>query len=295
MEDMLWLLRERQSLPLDVKVRITKDRISEWHRKHDGKVYVSFSGGKDSTVLLHLAREVDPEIRAVFVDTGLEYPEIREFVKTFEGVDWRKPAMSFRQVIERYGYPVISKEQACAISRYRNTKDPQQKYYRLHGWPGGDKGKISYKWQFMIDAPFLISDKCCDVMKKSPLDRYAKETGRAAMTGMMAEESRGRITQYCRNGGCFFQNKRNSIAWPIAFWKEEDVWEYIRREGLPYSEIYDTGVTRTGCVFCMFGVHFDEGENRFQRLRQTHPKMWKYCIHSLGLGEVLTFLGIEFE
>lgn len=70
----------------------------------------SFSGGKDSTVLLHIARELYPNIKAVFCDTGLEYPEIRQFVKTFDNVDWLRPKMGFKQVCEKYGFPLISKE-----------------------------------------------------------------------------------------------------------------------------------------------------------------------------------------
>lgn len=104
-------LHIKQALPLEIKVNMTKQRIREWveHFGIDG-VYVSFSGGKDSTVLLTIARELYPDIKAVFVDTGLEYPEIRQFVKKFENVDWIKPKMTFKQVIEKYGYPFISKE-----------------------------------------------------------------------------------------------------------------------------------------------------------------------------------------
>ena len=104
-------LQMLQALPLQVKVEKTKQRIREWvDRYGEDGVYISFSGGKDSTVLLHIAREMYPNMKAVFVDTGLEYPEIREFVKTFDNVDWVKPKMNFRQVLERYGYPFISKE-----------------------------------------------------------------------------------------------------------------------------------------------------------------------------------------
>ena len=109
-----------QGLPLKVKVEKTKQRIKEWveYYGEDG-VYVSFSGGKDSTVLLKIVRELYPNIPAVFCDTGLEYPEIREFVKGFENVEWIKPKMNFRQVIEKYGYPMISKEVAECVSGAR--------------------------------------------------------------------------------------------------------------------------------------------------------------------------------
>ena len=104
-------LYQMQSLPLKAKITMTERRIQEWVEEYgeDG-VYVSFSGGKDSTVLLDIARRLYPNIKAAFVDTGLEYPEIRQFVKSFDNVDWLKPKMTFRQVIEKYGYPFISKE-----------------------------------------------------------------------------------------------------------------------------------------------------------------------------------------
>ena len=104
-------LQELQGYPLQTKVTLTKQRIREWVRRwgEDG-VYVSFSGGKDSTVLLHIVREMYPDVPGVFVDTGLEYPEIREFVQTFDNIVWLKPKKNFKKVIEEYGYPFISKE-----------------------------------------------------------------------------------------------------------------------------------------------------------------------------------------
>ena len=104
-------LHMMQAAPLEIKIKMTKQRIREWvnHFGLDG-VYVSFSGGKDSTVLLTIAREMYPDIKAVFIDTGLEFPEIREFVKTWDNVDWVKPKLTFKQTVEKYGYPFISKE-----------------------------------------------------------------------------------------------------------------------------------------------------------------------------------------
>ena len=103
-------LQQMQSLPLGAKIEMTKRRIREWYDYWNGQVYVSFSGGKDSTVLLNIARELYPDIEAVFVDTGLEYPEIRQFVQTFENVTILRPKMRFDEVIKKYGYPIISKE-----------------------------------------------------------------------------------------------------------------------------------------------------------------------------------------
>ena len=113
-------LHQLQALPLSIKIRMTKERIRQWINEYgeDG-VYVSFSGGKDSTVLLHLVREDYPNVKAVFVDTGLEYPEIRDFVKKFDNVEWLKPKLGFKQVVQKYGYPFIRKEVSGIVGGVR--------------------------------------------------------------------------------------------------------------------------------------------------------------------------------
>lgn len=117
----LW---QMQSLPLEAKIRMTKYRIRQWVEYYGEEgVYVSFSGGKDSTVLLDLVRQMYPNVTAVFVDTGLEYPEIREFVKTFSNVVWLKPKKNFKQVITEFGYPFIPKEVSGKIYEARNKPD----------------------------------------------------------------------------------------------------------------------------------------------------------------------------
>lgn len=112
-------LVQLQSLPLDIKIRKTENRIREWYEFYEGDVYVSFSGGKDSTVLLDIARNLYPDIEAVYCDTGLEYPEIKEFVKTFQNTTIIRPKYNFKQIIDKYGYPLISKEVGNVIDGAR--------------------------------------------------------------------------------------------------------------------------------------------------------------------------------
>lgn len=107
----MWELQQMQALPLKMKIKLTQSRIRQWVNEfgEDG-VYISFSGGKDSTVLLDIVRKMYPEIKAVYVDTGLEYPEIKHFVKGFDNIEIIRPEMVFKDVIVKYGYPMISKE-----------------------------------------------------------------------------------------------------------------------------------------------------------------------------------------
>ena len=108
-------LKYLQALPLDLKIAKTKLRIIEFYEHYNGNVHISFSGGKDSTVLLHIARGIYPNIKAVFVDTGLEYPEIKAQIKRFENVETIRPKKIFSQVIKDNGYPVIGKKHARMI------------------------------------------------------------------------------------------------------------------------------------------------------------------------------------
>lgn len=111
-----------QSLPLQAKITMTLQRIIEWveYWKSKGEdVYISWSGGKDSTVLLHIAKTLYPDIKRVFVDTGLEYPELREFVRKDTNVIILRPEKPFWQVVRDYGYPVISKEVSECVENAR--------------------------------------------------------------------------------------------------------------------------------------------------------------------------------
>ena len=115
-------LYQMQSLPLELKVRMTETRIKAWVNEfgEDG-VYISFSGGKDSTVLLDIVRNEMgyKNIPAVFVDVPTQYPELKEFVKTFENVEIIKPKISFVQVCEKYGFPLVSKEVSESVEGAR--------------------------------------------------------------------------------------------------------------------------------------------------------------------------------
>ena len=298
-------LKQLQSLPLEVKIKKSQQRIREWveYYGEDG-VYVSFSGGKDSTVLLDIVRKMYPGIEAVFVNTGLEYPEIVDFVKRFDNVTILRPKKNFRQVLTEYGYPVISKEVSATIEQAKQTPGGA-KYQRLHGT--SDSGFDFSRYLFLEDAPFKISDRCCKTMKKNPANTIKK----AKFTGTMAEESKLRESSWIRFGCNSFDSKHPNSS-PISFWTNNDILTYIHTHNLSIASVYGdvvpddqnqipgqaniyditgdyrgcqyrtTGCERTGCMFCLFGAHLEKGEGRLERMKRTHPKRYGYV---MGGGE----------
>lgn len=287
-------LTELQGYSLKGKVFESRQRIAEWinHFRED-KVYISFSGGKDSTVLLDLVRRDFPDVPAVFVNTGLEYPEVVKFVRTVDNVIWLKPAMNFKEVLDKYGYPVVSKEVAQKIHEVRRTNSEKLRNKRLYGDEKGN-GKIPKKWQHLVDAPFKISHMCCDIMKKRPLKKYETKSGRYGFVGTMADDSRFRLQSYLRYGCNAFDVGRPRST-PMSFWLEEDVWEYIRSRELPYSDIYDMGYANTGCAFCAFGAHNDNGiDGKFVCMKRSHPSLHDYCLDDLGMRDVLDYIDIPY-
>lgn len=267
-------LAELQGYPLSMKLALTRQRIREWvHRYGTDGVYVSFSGWKDSTVLLHIVREMYPDVPAVFADTGLEYPEIRQFVRTFDNVEWVKPKMNFRQVIQKYGYPFASKTTAECISqsvKWCEKMKVEKPYsvnsikYKERGMPhrlaqlngiyernwGEKKNTLAFnssdlsaavfqkkKWLFALDAPFLIGSNCCHLMKREPIDNYQKSSGRFPITAQMAKESIARERTWLRYG-CNAFNTKIPKSNPMSFWTEQDVLYYLRGNNIQIASVY---------------------------------------------------------
>ena len=216
---------------------------------------------------------------------------------------------------------------------------------RLRGEYRRPDGKLSEynckKWGILLDAPFETSDKCCDIMKKKPLNKYVRQTGRKGIVGTMAAESRFRRQSWMRYGCNMYTEGSKQLSRPLSFWTEQDILHYIKKFNVPYCSVYGeirvkppedtdknqinlidylgcyepedtletTGCNRTGCIFCMFGCHLEKEPNRFQRLKETHPRQYEYCIgggemvdgkwqpnkEGLGLGKVLDYIGVKYD
>lgn len=229
-------LKQMQSLPLQAKIQMTRLRIRAWIDEfgEDG-VYVNFSGGKDSTVLLDIVRKDYPNVEAVFVNTGLEYPSVRNFALSFENVRELRPLMTFREVLIKYGYPIISKEVSQCIYEARlgiknNDGTYQYRIDRLNGIFKDKDGDLSQynmpQHKYLLDAPFNISDYCCDKTKKKPSYIFEEESGKKPIIATMADESRLRTSKWIEQGCNAFDIERPTSK-PMSVWIENDVLTYI--------------------------------------------------------------------
>ena len=280
-----------QSLSLDLKVLKTKQRLREWVNYFGiDNVFISVSG-KDSAVLRHIARQIFPTIRSCFCNTGLEYPEIQRFWKEQENVDIIRPEISFKDVLSNYGYPLISKDVSLALHYARKGSSWAVNAFEGLNNDGSEskfKSGMYKKYKPLINADFPISSRCCYIMKEQPLDAYAASTQSVAIIGTTAEESKRRENAWLKTG-CNAFNSAKQVSKPLSFWREQDVLQYIAENNVDIPPVYGkvlcengvyftTGCDRTGCIFCMFGAHCRD-DNRFERLKVTHPKQYNYCMN----------------
>lgn len=286
-------LRQRQSLPLEMKIFKSIRVIEEFYERYDGDVYIS-RGGVDSAVVSWLAQQSIYKDKIENVSIASCEPVENTRLNKSEGVILLKSETGKMEVITEYGYPLVSKDVAMKVSRYTRSKLDWAKDRRLNGYLGKN-GKwlmdsaIPKKYQGLIYAPFELSEKCCDVTKKKPIKKYEKETNKHPITGEMASESRLRQTEYLRHG-CIMHDKKRVKCTPIGFWTSQDIKELlIKYPNIPYpKEIYGTiirneqnelkfsGEQRTGCEICAFGIMFDQ--DRFERMKKNKPNMYNYMM-----------------
>lgn len=309
-------MAQRQSLPLADKIIMSKQRIRQWYDHWDGEVHIAFSGGKDSRVLCDLVWSLYPQVPAIFSNTGLEYPEVVQYVKQMiaDGapITIIRPERTFRDVVMNDGFPLVSKAVSETIQRLRRMEaNPSEKNaatrrlyrtgYRKDGGFNANS-KLPDKWLPLLDSDIPVTNTCCDSLKKEPFYRYEREHGTKPYVGVMAAEggARGVLTQ------CNAFDAKKPQSRPMLFWLEQDVWDYAEQYGIRFAEVYydrthpETGEhlpaeSRTGCMFCAFGAHLEKGENRFQRMKRSHPKQWNYCVNKLGMGKALDFIGVSYE
>ena len=304
--------------PYELKPTFSAMRIQQWHEHWGGMVYVSFSGGLDSTVLAYIVCAsyqkygLKGKIPLVFSNTGVEYPEIVVFVPKY--VSWLqgkfpdldielvtiRPKKFFKQICEEYGFPLISKENAAKIRKLRHGNlSNRYRNYLLHGDERGKFGVLSKKWHYLADkevTAFDTTEVCCNILKKEPFKRYMKETGRYPFIGITQDESFRRENQY-NHTGCNVYDGTTIKSQPLGFWTKQDILRFVTDHQIPICSVYGTigrtpqgiyyltGEQRTGCCLCAFGCHLEAEPNRLQRMStsesKTHRQLYEWGMNKI--------------
>lgn len=288
---------------LDDKVRNACHRIEELYYETNGKCYVSFSGGKDSTVLLALIKlceevyTIPPNaIPAVFSNTGIELGITYDFVKWvrenyYSNVQIISPVKPFPWVLENKGKPMKSKMKSKALRQYHYGNRTDRLLLLLLGQTGTGRflsmHKMADRDMHMLheDFPIKASNECCDWMKKKPFEKYAKDNGMlGAMQGIRESEGGARassINTRLRTGGKLCTWLKNGIIQkaPIIDWTDDDVEEFIKQYNVPLSDAYTKyGFKRTGCMACPYAREVDKD---LEYLFYHEPNRYKASMHWL--------------
>lgn len=319
---------QKMSLPYEAKKIHAITRAREFYNKLDGNVFCSVGGLDSLTLLLFLQKYVSKDIPGVSV-SSLEDKSIQEVHREL-GVTILTPTKTKVDVLREYGFPVISKDKAARIEAIQTPDNPKQTY--IHAIFTGDMGeqgkfqhsdkiKLPDKWLKLFGglynqhrpdlmchiAPFKISDRCCHFLKEQPCDEYAKEHQSYRYMGLMASEGGQRKWGLMKNG-CNYYGKHTIRSCPFAIFTKNDLLRLALELKVPVPEVYGkivtdvktgelttTGAHRTGCTMCGFGIHIEKRPHRFDRLRESNPKEWRFWMYDMGWGKVLDYIGIEWE
>lgn len=301
-----------QALPYEVKIKRAELRAREYIEKLDDmglKAHVSV-GGLDSIVLLLFLRRIGIDVPAISV-SSLEDRSIQQIHKDL-GVISLAPGKPKVQILQEYGFPVISKKIAGRIDtlQHPTEKNKTVRHAIITGECGAQghyaknsRMQLPQKWLELFAgyenenegvnyqiAPFLVSDKCCLYMKERPCERWAKEHNSRPFLGLMASEG-GQREEALVEHGCNYFGKGTIRSAPFAPFLRQDLLQLALDLEAPvpdiYGEIackpdgtlYTTGAQRTGCSMCGFGIHLEKRPHRFDQLRERNPKEWEFYMY----------------
>ena len=288
-------------MPFEKKI-LHAEKIVRASLKHGELSWaVSYSGGRDSTVLSHLMvyRMGQVDVPHVMSNTRMEYVSSvmmvnRWFARLrYLGVDCTTvfPGRRPNELWKDIGVPLWSKEIA-----YKYRKFARSKSDRISPHVPANLHEQFRKAKAM---GLKITDKCCYYLKKKPMKDWDKERGITAhFTGVRCSESRARRLAWITKGALYHASTHDMwFSNPLAFWTSEDVERYLTENDIvvPRTDSQQGG---SGCCVCMFGCQMRAQEgtmNTLQELKIKNPRMWTAALESWGYREVLDPLGVAYE
>lgn len=247
----------------------------------NNKAYISFSGGKDSTVLHYLIDEALPgnKIPRVYFNTGIEYKDVLDYVRQLQKTDERiiiyNSNVNIPEMLKEKGTPFKSKEHANILSVYQNSGETLcvRKYIKKE--PSTRKITCPKKLMYNFTPEFAlkVSDKCCKELKKKPAQRYSKESGRPiTITGMRRGEGGQRYKLNCT----VFEGTNLYKFHPLSVMENEWMEWYIQYRQIKLCKLYypPYNFTRTGCKGCPFALDL---QHELDIMKELLPNEYKVC------------------
>ena len=274
-------LQKRLEWPLEKKIDHSLYIIDAFIAQYPNSK-IAFSGGIDSTAMLKLVRFFDKSRTAIFSNTTNEFNEILHFVRETENVEIIMPETTFIKTVQQFGFPLISKKVARMVHdcKFPTANNQNSRTLYLTGIKqDGTKSKsfkLPERYKHLIDAPFDITYKCCELLKKKPMAKFNKD---GVFIGTMATDSATRKGAYMKTG-CI--NNVENKCMPLSIWTKDDVWKFVKQNDVKYCNVYDKGETNTGCAYCGFGCQFDK--TRFDRLKEREPKRYEQMMNLKNNG-----------
>ena len=236
----------------------------------ENNAYISFSGGKDSTVLHYLIDIALPgnKIPRVFINTGIEYNDIVGFVKELASKDDRfiliKPTQAIKPMLEKYGYPFKSKQHSHYLSIYQHSG---RNALSVKRYLGDIESSTLFKcpktlyYQFTKSFKIKVSELCCNKLKKDVAIKYEKQNNRTiAILGLMQDE----VGQRASHKGCvIFSDNDNKILKKFKpmnpLNKDFEEW-FINKYSIRLCKLYypPFNFKRTGCKGCPYSLDLQE-------------------------------------
>lgn len=267
-------------LPLDEKIKSSTAILDEVFSRHKNPV-VYWSGGKDSTVVLHQVLQYDKNIPVIFNDSLIEFPETYEFIEKLAN-DWKinlhitKPDTNLWEIGKKYGWPILGKNISSNVERARRT--------------GNFRKQLSKLEVDLAKNGLNISTKCSVLLREEPAKKLEKELEvDVKIIGLRADESRARVRLWVDHGSHYYVkqyfNKKEGMwkASPITIWTDDDIWEYHKKFNIPYARLYDMGYPRNGCWPCAMAIR----NGQLERLYNNHYELYKKLILDTPMGNEL--------
>ena len=265
-------------LPLDIKIVFALRHLRIWHDVYNGSIFLGISGGKASYVLMHLAQVISRDIDHVFIQNGQILPDdesrVLHILSSRKHVIHRvqTPLAEFYSV---QGYPIISKTVSHRIYAYQTHH--------------AETFNLQDRWMHLLDAPFLISDRCCLTFWKHPLKYVMNDLQKVPVLGSTLQHSPGLYEEY-RHHGILQFDRLIPTAYPFLFWRDKDFLTYARRYALPLPPSFQYGWQHTPCVGCGYGIYSRYRRHHFPLLMKTYPNHADYVMQECGWQSVLRWL-----